>query len=81
MVSLAVFLGFIYDAMPKTSLTVSRLAVYVDMLLMQSCLSFLATTVVLRGHYHHEKLEQDEKDEKYLNAARGAREPGNCGVL
>ena len=72
MVSLAVFLSFINDAMPKTSSSTSRLAIYVDMLLMQSCLSFLATLTVLRGHYQLEKLDQLGKERKCVDV----KEPG-----
>ena len=78
MVSLAVFLSFINDAMPKTSSSISRLALYVDLLLVQSCLSFLATLTVLRGHYHVERLDQLDK-ERRLDS--GDKEPGICIAL
>ena len=77
MVSLAVFLSFINDAMPKTSSSISRLAIYVDLLLMQSCLSFLATLVVLRGHYHTERLDRLDKERTH----NSAMEPGTCGLV
>ncbi|XP_070178364.1 acetylcholine receptor subunit alpha-like [Littorina saxatilis] len=63
MVSLAVFLTFVNDAMPKTSLSISRLAIYVDLLLLQSCLSFLATLTVLRGHHLRQRQNQKDREQ------------------
>ncbi|KAL8574580.1 hypothetical protein ACOMHN_061580 [Nucella lapillus] len=71
MVSLSVFLSFINDAMPKTSNSTSRLALYLDLLMLQSCLSLLATLAVLRGHYHLEKLDTLDKEKRVLSTPPG----------
>ncbi|XP_070192228.1 neuronal acetylcholine receptor subunit beta-4-like [Littorina saxatilis] len=72
MVSLAVFLSFINDSMPKTSSSISRLAIYVDLLLLQSCLSFLATLTVLRGHHLRERLRNKDRERKHDSAIEPA---------
>ncbi|XP_076449356.1 neuronal acetylcholine receptor subunit alpha-7-like [Babylonia areolata] len=76
MVSLSIFLSFVNDSMPTTSTSISRLAVYVDLLLLQSGLSLLATVTMLRGHYHREKLDQEQKERKTFNTSE-APEPQN----